>query len=678
MATLVETLSRALEMYYARYLSDLNTSSKRNVDKISSNWNQLNALYDIVSTATSEDNDTRAQDALDEMVAILNAEGIVINTSPTPPLAIGVTISPSLIAVPTDFDGSNPDFSNAFSDILITEGRTDKTSTWAYAISSVSNCLAEITTPINRVSITDITDDSATVGVTCTKAGYSDLVISIGVVRQKHGEKGETGDPSAVDDVTIEVNGSLQLAVKDDGIDIPQLDTDQLFKKGNALEVYKIDISGDDCLVPTNIRRPFGGLDFSLETPHSLGYGSNNITLGNGNLLGPDYIKETTPNRNTYNIASVVGSGIDVIWLDDSYGDLTSEVVVGNKIIVYYFNYDYTDERRYYWEGTIDSAAFNGSHTLIYITPDFDLDVEIQTYLLDLLPSPDVVATQYEAFVGPIETGSHDNVVIGKNNLINGQNNVVIGRGWEFKNGPDVFAGSNKGNILIGNGDDNMFGDANILITPNIAYNSYTTIDSRYNTGIGSYLQIGNSGDINLAQAFGCNISINSTGSTVIGNGASSQLTNGELVFGSGDTNRKAVLIQLYCTVPSTSFVTLQTYNGISGIVDYFTTPSNIGIPSNTLFNFQIDLIGVLGDSGRSVYTTRLIGAIKNVGGTTTLIGTITEDTNYLIDEIGNVEYSITADDTNDELLMEARKTSGTPSQSIKFTATVTGQFLTY
>lgn len=199
MATVADTLSRALEIFYDRYQNSLDKNSRRNVDQLASIWNQLNALYDIVGTAVSENNESRAQDALDEMVAILNAEEITITIPPTPPLAIGISVSPSSIAVPTDNDGNNPDYSNAYADVQITEGQTDTTTEWSYSVGLTSNVSATITS--NRVTITSLTADSGTIEILCVKDGYSELSVNVGVVRSKQGEDGTAAWSKNIDDL---------------------------------------------------------------------------------------------------------------------------------------------------------------------------------------------------------------------------------------------------------------------------------------------------------------------------------------------------------------------------------------------------------------------------------------------------------------------------------------------
>jgi len=199
MATLADTLSRAFEIYYNRYLDSLNKNSRRNTDRIASTWNQINALYDIAISAVYEDNGTRSQEALDEIVTILNAEGIILSILPTPPVGIGLTASPTTISVPTDKDGNNPVYSSAYADVQITEGQAVRTTEWTYSIGVTSNVGASMTD--NRVVISSLTADSGSVEVLCDRAGYSQLSVYVGVVRSKQGEDGTAAWSKNIDDL---------------------------------------------------------------------------------------------------------------------------------------------------------------------------------------------------------------------------------------------------------------------------------------------------------------------------------------------------------------------------------------------------------------------------------------------------------------------------------------------
>lgn len=193
MAVVVDTFSEALEVFNGRYQSALANNSKREIERFKSITNQINSYYDIVGAATGENATTRAQDALDAIVALLNAESITISDPVTPPLGVGILISPNNILIPTDADGLNPVYTNAFSDLQITLGATLDTSNWAFAVQTQTNVTATITTPVNRVVISAITADEGSVVVRCTKTGYSDIDVTIPVKKSKQGASGTGG-----------------------------------------------------------------------------------------------------------------------------------------------------------------------------------------------------------------------------------------------------------------------------------------------------------------------------------------------------------------------------------------------------------------------------------------------------------------------------------------------------
>ena len=208
-----ESLSEALEFYNDQYQDSVKKKSRREIESFASSWNQINSYFDIVYAAIAENNGDRAQEALDSVVEILKAEGISISEDVNVPLALGISITPSTISVPTDKDGSNPDYSDAYADIIISEGTVDKTDTWDYEIASVSECSAEISG--NRVTITDLTNDSGMVTVDCTKPLYSLFTVNIAVVRQKQGRDGTAAWEKDGDDIYYDT-GNVSV-----GIDTP-------------------------------------------------------------------------------------------------------------------------------------------------------------------------------------------------------------------------------------------------------------------------------------------------------------------------------------------------------------------------------------------------------------------------------------------------------------------------
>ena len=667
MSTTADTLSRALEIYNNRYQDALRTNSKREIERFKSNTNQLNTYYDIVGQATAENNGIRAQTALDAMVDILLAEGITITNPVTPPLGIGLSTSPYTICVPTDNDGTNPNYTNAYSDVVITEGTIDKTSTWRVTIVSTTSCSATVSS--NRVTVTSITADTGMISVVCIKTGYSNLPLNIKVVKAK---KGETGDPATVDNVTIEVNLSGELALIDSSIDATKINFSKLFSLPNSIHRFRRDLgdSSLDVLYPANFRRAFGSGGLSYETGRSVGYGQYNITLGTDNLNGPGYTDNFYGSpANTFEYVNY-GGVPPRIYLNSSYGDITSFIPVGQKYIAYMRALE--NETQYYVVGTVDSVGYDGYYTYFTVTPDFTPEDEVLDTLFwsAIVPSSNHVVTFYTPHVGTTFTGNYSNIIIGRYNEVNGAFNTVIGNYWGITTSPYYYAGNSRGNILIGYGSDYLNGDANIIISPQMQYTCFIDVDTRYNVLFGSFHQVGSTTGVNYNVLLGNYSQVETSGTTGLGHAIKSKLTDGEVVIGCGDINRRFVIAQLIGSVTSTSYVTLQTFVNAAPVVNSFVTQCNIGIEINSLYKFVIDLTGVRTTDGLA-YTKRIISRIKNVGGTTSFDGSNTEVADYDSNTIGDLEYLLTADNTNDELVIQVRKGVGNPTGTIKFTATV-------
>lgn len=181
MATTVSTLSEALELYNDRYQSALSRNSKRDIERFQSNENQINSYFDIMTSAIAENNNNRADTALDAIVDILVAEGILLSDPPVLPLASGVYASPGVITVPVDKLGLNPVFTNSKSTIYIYQGGINQSSEYVITISSVTNVTATITD--NVVQITGITADEGYVNLLCTRESFANLTFSIYVYK---------------------------------------------------------------------------------------------------------------------------------------------------------------------------------------------------------------------------------------------------------------------------------------------------------------------------------------------------------------------------------------------------------------------------------------------------------------------------------------------------------------
>jgi hypothetical protein len=95
------------------------------------------------------------------------------------------------------------------------------------------------------------------------------------------------------------------------------------------------------------------------------------------------------------------------------------------------------------------------------------------------------------------------------------------------------------------------------------------------------------------------------------------------------------------------------------------TSSDRITIPSNSVVAFAVNLV-VQDDSNQNVDYRRYEGAIKNIGGTTSLVGVVTEIT--ITQDTSLFSCSITADNTNDSLSIAVTNSS---ANTIKCLATV-------
>jgi len=231
MATQASTLSGALEIFNNRYQDVLGANSRRESDRYQSLQNQINSYFDIVSVAIGENNTTRAQAALDEIVAILVAEGITIADPVLLPLAVGVYGSPGVITVPVDRLGLNPVYTNALSTVYVFQGGIDASSGYTYSITSQTNVTAVIQND-NEIKINDLTADEGSVTVSAIRENYGIFYFTVYVYRYYDAQAG----------ISINTYPSTILIPSDSDGSNPEL-TDaistQIVREGN------VDVTGD-------------------------------------------------------------------------------------------------------------------------------------------------------------------------------------------------------------------------------------------------------------------------------------------------------------------------------------------------------------------------------------------------------------------------------------------------
>lgn len=564
---------------------------------------------------------------------------------------------PDTIVIPCDSSGTPLSYAQAYSDVIIRFGDTDDTSNWTISINTATNVTANISGG-NRLNITVISADEGSVDLQCTRSGYSTLNVTVFVQKQLQGQA--VVDGSSVDNITVELNISDEIQLKDDGITTGKINI-STFDWPGGLEKYNID-GTDYVYVPTVARRA-PGTGNNLEGSHGIGFGEQNIVLGNGSIIGP-LSNATTYKVQTYNPAN------DRIYLAVSEGDVSASFTASDKILVWNEEGESTvsgfdDNARYYIGGTIVSATFDSTQTYITITEDFTVNNHVVDYIFDVVSSTDtMVCASYDPSIGS-PNPRYRNTIIGNNNRINGSQNLVIGGGWSVLQGPfDVTVGT--GNILIGGGTtDTVLGDANMFLvrkTGNLIPITHHE-DSQYNIAIGSGLSIGVSTDVverSLNHVFGTDLTTTSNGSLILGTSGRSY-TNGEIVIAGGDTKRRKVMYQLSRRTTATTNVELQTYYEATSFGAYYVTPENVQVIQDSVLSFVIDLTGVQVSSG-NVYRRRLIGTVKNDGGVITLIGgAVTEDANYSVSEFTPTSYTVSA--SSGELIVQVQPASTTATE---------------
>lgn len=580
---------------------------------------------------------------------------------------LSINLYPDTIIIPCDQVGTPLSYAQAYSTIIIRNGIDDETSSWTISITGVTNVTANISGG-NQLNITNISADEGTVDIECTRSGYPTQNFTVHVQKQLQGSA--LIGSGSVDDITIGLNGLSQLEVKDDGISTLKIDTANVFDQPGSLIEYDIDGSSY-ILVPTIVRRALGTYN-SLESSHSIGYGIHNVVLGTGNILGPSD-DDTTYSTQYYDY---VGK---VIFLNISEGDVSSAFAVDDKVLVWNSEDDgsilgYDDNYRYYVGGTVVSSAYSGQ-TYITITEDFVVDDFVYNYILNNGGSGGTIVTARYTDNGVPYT-RYGNFIIGHKNKINGSGNIVIGDYWSNIQGPDVSG--TAGNIFIGGNPGNPIeGNLNTFIVYPSG-NNYTLThheDSVLNFGVGAAMSFGSSSDTvgrKMNVAIGVDNYILSSGSIGIGHYCRSY-TDGEFVIANGDQYRRKVMLQLSANTTSTSDTELLTYNDTGTFGSSFVTPSHFYVTTDSIFSFRIDLLGI--QSNGDVYRRRIIGLIRNDSGTTSLVGSLVEDSSFDITNISGTTYSITANDTTDELVVKI--TPGNVN-SIKWLAWVEGNVIEF
>lgn len=200
MATLYEGLLAFKDLYD----NSISNESSRDIKKYDRDWqtisNEQVCYYNALATGDS----TAADYHLGNIVAILNGYNLSVDLPIPLPISLSVNGSPSTILVPSDNDGSNPVYTNAFSAIIILQGTSDETTNWTFVVGTETDVTAVIQND-NEVKIDAMTGNEGSVIVTASREGYSDLSILIPVQKQL---KGDVGSIENIDETTIVENVS--------------------------------------------------------------------------------------------------------------------------------------------------------------------------------------------------------------------------------------------------------------------------------------------------------------------------------------------------------------------------------------------------------------------------------------------------------------------------------------
>lgn len=100
-----------------------------------------------------------------------------------------VLSTPGNIVVPTDYDGTSPDYTNALSVFTVRFGELDDTINWAFAVQSSVDVTAVIQND-NELKVNAIAADVGSVVVRASRSGFNDYDVTVNVYKSKKGNPG--------------------------------------------------------------------------------------------------------------------------------------------------------------------------------------------------------------------------------------------------------------------------------------------------------------------------------------------------------------------------------------------------------------------------------------------------------------------------------------------------------
>lgn len=233
--------------------------------------------------------------------------------------------------------------------------------------------------------------------------------------------------------------------------------------------------------------------------------------------------------------------------------------------------------------------------------------------------------------------GSYGGAVGGENNtisnthsgIVGGYNNNIISNPYSFVGGGTAhFVGGGHAAVVGGN--------------DNLVYGQYAFV------GAGIRNQITATGVASVA--FGTGTLVETSRTLALGGGEFNPGTRGETQF---------------LVTPVNRLVTHSSAAWFELFVDG--TSERLLIPNNVLWTFLVLISGTTAGAAKT-FSFKIEGAIENDGGVTTLLAS-TVTTIYDADDI-SFDARVTADDTNDALLVEVSDSDGA-SDSVRWFATV-------
>lgn len=252
-----------------------------------------------------------------------------------------------------------------------------------------------------------------------------------------------------------------------------------------------------------------------------------------------------------------------------------------------------------------------------------------------------------------VASGNYSGIFAGKNSEASGEGSVCVGGSGNIVDGQYSFAiagTSNDINSTKGSRNGSIGGQLNTVDGAGaVSIGGFGgTVDEDYAIMLGG---IGNVAQHYASVAMGDRASTNIFSQFAFAGGR----------FASGGDSQGSLQVAR-CITTGTGSVDFKIGGSSFGAAS-----SYIVVPSDTLYQFTVKVIAIDTTGGSDAAWWEVIGGIKNISGTTSLIGTNVVTTDG---DAGSAAWtlSVTADDTNDRLNIAA---TGDSSTTIRWTATV-------